>query len=104
MPVSYRVVIMPRASANIVEMCTRIERTSPQNAALVATRLVEAIDSLEQLPHRYPVHERRRDPAKAVRSMPVPPFIIYYRVAETKQAVEVLTVRHGARRQPKRFR
>jgi plasmid stabilization system protein ParE len=36
--------------------------------------------------------------------MPVPPFIIYHRVLESERIVEVLTVRHGARRQPRRFK
>jgi plasmid stabilization system protein ParE len=36
--------------------------------------------------------------------MPVPPFVIYYRVLEAERIVEVLTVRHGARRQPRRFK
>jgi plasmid stabilization system protein ParE len=30
--------------------------------------------------------------------------IIYYRIDDANQAVRVLTVWHGARRQPKRFR
>jgi plasmid stabilization system protein ParE len=34
----------------------------------------------------------------------VPPFIIYYRITEKPATVRVLTVRHGARRQPRRFK
>jgi plasmid stabilization system protein ParE len=56
------------------------------------------------LPHRYKVHEHRKDPSLAVRSMPVPPFIVYYRVDDVRLSVRVLSVRHGARRQPRRFK
>ena len=77
MPDGYCVIILPRASADLVEICSYIEQDSPQNAAVVAERLIDAIDSLTELPHRYEVHEHRKDPAKAVRSMAVPPFIIY---------------------------
>jgi plasmid stabilization system protein ParE len=94
---------MPRASNDIVALCEHIERDSPQNAASIATRLFEAIDSLDIFPHRYEVHISRRDRDKTVRSMAVPPFIVCYRVSERKQAVEVVTVRHGSQRQPSRF-
>jgi plasmid stabilization system protein ParE len=32
--------------------------------------------------------------------MPVTPYLIYYRVLDSQQAVRVLTVRHGAQRRP----
>ena len=84
-------------------ICTGIEQDSPQNVSSVAQSLLDAIDGLDVFPHRYKVHVNRRDPARTVRSMPVPPFIVYYRVVEHRQAVEVLAVWHGSRRQPRRF-
>jgi len=65
--------------------------------------LVDAIDSLQYLPRRYSVYQGRHNPSDAVRRMPVPPYLIYYRIDERRQAVEIVTVRHGARRQPRRF-
>jgi plasmid stabilization system protein ParE len=100
----YRVRITPRASNDIIAICAHIEGSSPQNAAGVAQELIDAIDSLDLFPHRYKVHEHRRDPSKTVRSMPVPPFIVYYRVRDADLVVEIISVRHGARRQPRRFR
>lgn len=104
MPDHYRVRIVPRASDDIVGICTYIEQQSPQNAASVARELLAAIDSLEIFPHRFKVHENRKDPTKTVHSMPVPPFIVYYRVVDRLRIVQVVTVRHGSQRQPKRFR
>jgi plasmid stabilization system protein ParE len=104
MPNRYRIRTMPRASNDIVGICSYIEKDSPQNAASVAQALLDAIDSLEILPHRYKVHEHRKDPAKTVHSMPVPPFIVYYRVVDNLAIVEVLAVRDGRRRQPRRIR
>ena len=83
MPDRYRIRTMPRASKDIVGICSHIETQSPQNAANVAQVLLVAIDSLERFPHRYKVHEHRKEPAKTVRSIPVPPFIVYYRIVET---------------------
>jgi plasmid stabilization system protein ParE len=104
MPDRYRIRTMPRASNDIVAICSYIESVSPDNARRVAQRLINAIDSLEILPHRYKVHEHRKDPAKTVHSMPVPPFIVYYRVVDRLRAVEVLTILHGHQQQPKRFK
>lgn len=99
----YRLVIQSRASRDIVAICSYIERQSPQNASIVATGLIGAIDSLVLLPHRYEVYLSHQDQGKVVHSMAVPPFIVYYRVLERDKVVNILTVRHGARRQPRRF-
>lgn len=103
MPVSYRVNLTARASRDIAGIHAYIEQNSPQNATAVARELLGAIDSLEVFPNRHREHVRQRDPSKTVRSMPVPPFLVYYRVDERHQVVEILRVLHGARRQPRRF-
>ena len=51
---------MPRASNDIVGICSYIEKDSPQNAGKMAQVLLNAIDSLEIFPHRYTVHEHRK--------------------------------------------
>jgi plasmid stabilization system protein ParE len=104
MPARYRVHVMPEASADLRRAFEYIEQDSPQNAASVLSELFAAIDSLELLPHRYKVHRTNRNADRVVRSMPVLPCIIYYRVLESERIIEVLTVRHGARRQPRRFK
>lgn len=104
MPEHYEIRFTPRAADDIISICCYIEQDSPQSAAIVARSLVEAIDSLDFLPHRYRIHEHRKDPAKTVHAMPVPPFIVYYRVQDSRLTVEIVAVRHGSRRQPQRFR
>ena len=104
MPDLYRVIILPRALADLQALFAYIQQHSPQNAADVARLIVQAIDSLEQFPHRYEVHASSRDPSRVVRSMPVPPYIVYYRIDEQRRSVRVLTIRHGAWRQPRRFK
>jgi len=103
MPARFHVIIPPRPLRELVEICAYIEPHSAQNAASVAQMLVSSIDSLEILPHRFNIHEHRRDPAKTVRSMPVPPFVVYYRIDDLRRSVRILSIRHGARRKPKRF-
>ncbi|HEX4797412.1 MAG TPA: type II toxin-antitoxin system RelE/ParE family toxin [Humisphaera sp.] len=99
----YRIIILPRASADIAEAHAYIERDSPQNATAVVRRLIQTIDSLELLPHRFKVYRASRNAARVVRSVPVPPHILYYRVVERDKVVLILTIRHGARRQPRSF-
>jgi plasmid stabilization system protein ParE len=100
---SYRVVISGRAAADIVAVHDYIAADSPQNAAAVARRILQAIDQLGVFPHRYPIYQGRRRPSTAVRRMPEPPVLVYYKINEPDRVVEVITVRHGKRRQPRKF-
>jgi plasmid stabilization system protein ParE len=100
---SYHVIISPRAASDLGDIHANVELDSPQNARSILSELIDAIDSLQHLPRRYRAVQGRRRPSKAVRRMPVPPYLIYYRIEERKQSVEIITVRHGARRQPRRF-
>lgn len=100
----YRIIVRPEAASDLAQIFAFIDQHAPKNAPRVVGKLVAAIDALEILPRRHKVHTSSRDRNRVVRSMPVPPYIIYYRVMEPQKAVEVLTVRHGSRRQPRRFK
>jgi plasmid stabilization system protein ParE len=104
MPDRYRVIITPRAGADLEKIHAQIAKDSPQNAGLVASAIIDAVDSLETFPHRHPVHEGRRKPSQTVRRMPVPPFLLYYKVDDADRVVHLVNVLHGKRRQPKRFK
>src|SRR5690349_5565952 len=99
----YRVIITPRALADLEEIHQYIAQDSEQNAAAFVAKLINAFDSLEQFPQRYRVYSGKRKLSEAVRRMPVSPYLIYYRVQEKKQAADIITIRHGARRQPRRI-
>lgn len=100
---SYRVIVSPRAFADLDGILEHIAQSSPANAARVIDRLWESMQRLQHLPHRYRVVRGRSGAASAVRRMPVPPFLVYYRVDEQNHVVRVLTVTHGAQRQPRKF-
>jgi plasmid stabilization system protein ParE len=104
MPTAYRVIVLPEAFGDLDRITEFIKHDSPQNAAAMLERLWKATQTLSLFPHRYRVREHRRDPSKAVRSMPVPPFVMYYRIDNALHAVRVLTIRHGRQKQPRRFR
>jgi addiction module RelE/StbE family toxin len=100
MPDTYRIRITPRALADLESAFHFIRRDSPQNAAEMIRRLLDAIDGLEILPHRYDVPRTGRPRGRRVRSMPVRPYLGRYRIDDKAKVVFILRVRHGARRRP----
>ena len=103
MPRSYRVIVSPRAFAHLDEILTYIGGSSPANAAKTIDRLWEAMKGLDTFPRRFRIVRGKRRPSTAVRSMPVWPYIVYYRIVEAQAVVRVVGVRHGARQRPRRF-
>ena len=100
---SYRVIVSPRAFSDLDGILDYIKRQSPANAAKVIDLLWKAMQGLAQLPRRYRVVGGSRQPKRAVRRMPVSSYLVYYRIDDDQQVVRILSVWHGARRQPKRF-
>ena len=100
MPDTYLVRITPRALADLEAIFDYIRRDSPQNAAAMIARLLDAVDGLDLLPHRFDVPRVGTVRGRQVRSMPVRPYLVRYRIDEARKVVYVLRVRHGARRRP----
>ena len=100
MPDAYRIRITPRALVDLEGNFEFIVRHSPQNARGMIRRLLDAIDALEFFPHRYDVPRTGKAHGRQVRSMPVRPYLVRYRIDDKLKAVFVLRVRHGARRSP----
>lgn len=99
----FRIILSPEAAADLQLLHDFISRDSPQNAAKIVGRILDAIDGLRVFPHRNVLAHQSKKVAHYVRSLPVKPYIVYFRVLEQQEAVRVLSVRHGARRPPKRF-
>jgi toxin ParE1/3/4 len=100
MPATYRIRITPRALADLERIFDHIRRDSPQNAADMIRAIMDAIDSLGSLPYRFNVPRGGSIKGRQVRSMPVKPYLVRYRIDERRKAVHILRVRHGARRRP----
>ena len=103
-PAPYRIIISPRAQADLRAIHEYINTQSPGSADAVLERIHRGIDSIATFPTGRRVIERRRDPELSARGIVAWPYIVYFRVSERRHAVEVIMVRHGMRRQPKRFR
>jgi plasmid stabilization system protein ParE len=101
--IPYRVIITPRAGHDLEAIYDHIARDSAQNAASMVTRILDELEPLKLLPHRAVVERQDRKLRHPVRSIPVPPYVIYFRVLDDDRVVRVLHVRHGARRRPRSF-
>ena len=103
MPEAHRVILTAEALSNLEGIARYIRQHSPQNAAAVATAILDTVDSLAEMPTRFRRVGTSRKRGTPVHSVVVRPFIIYYRVDANPPSVHVLFVRHGSRRQPRTF-
>lgn len=103
MPDTHAVILSDTALSGLKAIALYIRRHSPQNAGTVAETILNAIDSLGLMPTRFTRVGTSRKRGSAIRAMVVRPFIVYFRIETSPDVVYVLTVRHGKRRQPKRF-
>jgi plasmid stabilization system protein ParE len=99
----YRILLPKKVSVDLQHIHEHISLDSELNAASVIAEIIEAMESLQDFPHRFPVHSGRREAAKTVRRMPVGQYLVYFQINELNKAVSMIHVRHRARRQPRRF-
>jgi plasmid stabilization system protein ParE len=98
----YRILMDAVVAEDLEEIFEYIAKDSPRNAAGMVQSILDGIASLDTFPNRN-VIELQPDAAKPpVRSLPIKPYIVFFRVDEDRQVVHILRVRHGAR-QPPRF-
>ena len=95
---SYHIRMTPRALRDRDEIFAYIQRDSPQNAAKMIETILDAIDGLNILPYRYILPRTGAQSDEQIRSMPVWPYLVRYRIEETKETVYIVRIRHGARR------
>src|SRR6266536_5949495 len=97
---NFRVRLTTQALSDLEEIHASISRDSPQNAASMIERILDSIDLLELFPHRTVVERQTSTLKYPVRSLPVKPYVIYFRVIEDQSIVVIRHIRHGARQQP----
>jgi len=103
MPDTHRIVLTADALSDFQSIANFIRQHSPQNAAGVAEKILDAIDSLGSMPNRFKLVGNSRKRGAPIHAMVVRPLIVYYRVEAFPAAVYVLNIRHGSRRQPTRL-
>lgn len=70
---------------------------SPQNAAGQLDRLEEAILSLDEMPERYPIYDKKPWNDRNLRIMPVDNYLVFYIPQNDRKTVRVLRIMYGGR-------
>ena len=100
----YRWTATPRALRDLTSIHDDLTRASSADvASSVVQRVVDALDDLTVTPNRNIVDPQPKSRRPPVRSMPVPPYVIYFRVYDGDRIVRVSRIRHGARQPLRRF-
>ena len=86
------------AVADLDAITAHIARQSEQAAETVRSAVLEHVQILSRFPFIGPVYPRDR--RGTTREIVYRKYRIFYRVAEAERRVEILTVWHGARRDP----
>ena len=68
MPVTYRVIITPRAFADLDRILTDVGAKSPSGASRLISDLLREMEQLRQFPHRHALVQGRKHPAGPVRT------------------------------------
>lgn len=94
----WRIVIAPEAATDLESIHAWISRDSPDNASAVVAEMLDAIAGLAILPHRTVYQRTGKRLQTPVRVLPVGSYLILFRVDDRERAVNILTIRHAARR------
>jgi len=95
--VDYTLRYTKKALNDLDEIIGRIARDDEEAASRFGGSLLDHIELLARFPRMGALIRKRRNVRKLVHS----PILIYYRIHEKKQSVEVVHLRHGARRAPR---
>lgn len=90
----FQIQITAPAIADLAEIVSYIAQDNPDAAAAVGNNLLDAALRLAETPHKGSSYRR----LSGIRKLTVRPFKIFYRVNETRKAVEVLRFWHSAPR------
>ena len=99
----YRIIHAKRVATDLERIFDYLVHRTPQHAPAVIDHILTSIERLADYPHRTIVADQPPDVKSPVRSLPIPPYIVFFRVLAEHRTVRVLRVRHGARRPLKRF-
>ena len=94
----YRLRYTQKALNDLDEIIGRIANDDGEAASRFGSSLLDHIELLARFPRMGGLIRKRRNVRKLVHS----PILIYYRIHEDKHLVEIIHLRHGARR-PLRF-
>jgi toxin ParE1/3/4 len=94
--VDYRLLYTQRALNDLAEIVGHIAEDDADAASRFGISLLDHVELLARFPRMGGIIPRRPEVRKLVHS----PFLIYYRLDEVKRKIEIVHLRHGARKPP----
>ena len=92
----YRLVYTKKALKDLAEIIGHIAEDDAQAASRFGSSLVAHVELLARFPRMGGLIRKR----PLIRKLLHSPFLVYYHVRETEHEIEVLHIRHGARKPP----
>ncbi|MGP0096724.1 MAG: type II toxin-antitoxin system RelE/ParE family toxin [Terriglobales bacterium] len=93
----YRLLYTQKALDDLAEIVGHIAEDDAEAASRFGSSLIEHIDLLAKFPRMGGLIRKRT----RVRKLAHSPFLIYYHVREARREIEILHIRHGARKPPR---
>jgi len=100
---SYKVIVMPEAEADLVELRNYISETlqSPGTALSYVEALEREIITLSEMPARYKPVDEEPWRSRGFRRLIIKNFYVYYRIDESEKQVHITNVIYTRRDQLK---
>jgi plasmid stabilization system protein ParE len=95
--VDYRILYTQRALNDLAEIIGHIAEDDADASSRFGNSLLDHIDLLAGFPRLGGAIQRRRHIRKLIHS----PFLVYYKLDDERNEIEILHIRHGARQPPK---
>jgi plasmid stabilization system protein ParE len=96
--VDYHLTYSQRSLNDLPELIGNIAEDDREAASRFGSSLLDHIDLLARFPRMGGLIPKRRQVRKLLHS----PYLIYYSVDEEKRLIEILHIRHGSRKPPRR--
>jgi plasmid stabilization system protein ParE len=97
--VDYTIAWTETALADLEVIVRHVAANSPAAAEKLRLELTQSVEVLARFPFIGPAYED--DPTNRVRQILCRRYRIFYQVDEIQSRVEIVTVRHGARQEPR---
>jgi len=95
--VDYRLLYTQKALSDLADIIGHIAEDDAEVASQFGSSLIEHVELLTRFPRIGGLIRKRAQVRKLLHS----PFLVYYQVREAKREIEILHIRHGARKPPK---
>lgn len=99
----YEVEFSRASLQDLDEIFDYVAQDSIENALKLIDRIEKAANQLDTFPSRARIRQSTQEGTDGVWKIVVRPYLIFYSVSEELKKVQILRIRHGARRYPRRF-